>query len=214
MFLFFFCVLCQLSSCGLISLTGYLCVYSIAVILGSGCSYPFWSRLRHFLFLGPDSLWLCPIVSLFVTRTHFCLQWLFEHREDACQGKGGLVFTFKFGPAHLKSPAADLLTSLPIAHLPTHNFSWWGNHCDFGRLPISAVLLRSGGNLPCHASGSHPGSSSLVQTTSLFSNFYILLSYLSQAVLWLLHLMPLLIRWLCARLITTTFTCQEITSLA
>lgn len=61
-------------------------------------------------------------------------------------GEGGLFLMFKFGTAHLKSPAVDLLTPdfLADGASPTHNFWWCVSHYDFRRPSLSAVLLRSG----------------------------------------------------------------------
>lgn len=47
-----------------------------------------------------------------------------EASKGCFQGKVGLVLMFKFGPAHLKSPAVDLLTPdfLADGASPTQNF--------------------------------------------------------------------------------------------
>lgn len=151
----------------------------ISVILG------LWSlSFFRFLFLRADS-WLGRISSLayylcyllifvcycfFVYYLNAVLSPVTWRASKGClQGKVFWSSCLNLGPAYLKSPAVDLLTPdfLAVCASPTHNFWWCMSYYDFRRPPLSAVLLRSGGNLYCHSSGSHPGSSLLVKTTFL-----------------------------------------------
>lgn len=98
-FFYFFCMLWRLYSCCLINFPCFLCVYSLyfcdlgVMVLILFCVFCFSEQtapLIEFLHLHITCvicLFLCAIVSLFITRMQFCLQWLGKHQKDVCKGK-------------------------------------------------------------------------------------------------------------------------------
>lgn len=201
-----FCMLWRLSSCCLISFPGFLCVYSLYFCdLGVMVSISF-HFLFHFsfLFLRADcslgrisslAYYLCHLLifvwyCFFVYYMNAVLSPVIWWASKGClQGKGVLVLMFKFGLAHLKSPApVDLLSPdfpVEVASLQTQLLVEWESlWCQETSVKCRAPQIRRQSILPCFrfSSGVIFVSEDYFTFPLSVQTFYISLCYLSQNV--------------------------------